>query len=119
MNCHCSRNRSKYTPVSLPYRWCMSSKALSPSTSIHQHSRHAFSLRACLVVKDFVRLEHEIGGFDIVAVGIMIRNGLPRVGEIEIHNARLNGYFVPHNSKQFLQPVSQGLVGPNLVKLRE
>jgi len=70
-------------------------------------------------VEEFVGLEHEVGGLDVVAVGVVIGDGLPWVGEVEIHNAGLDADFVANDGEEFFETRAQGGVGPYLVELSE
>ncbi len=62
---------------------------------------------------------HEIRCLHVVAVGIVIGNRTPVVGEVEIHDAGLHCYFVANDMEQFVDSLPKRVIFPDLVELRK
>src|SRR2546423_15221965 len=65
------------------------------------------------------RFEHEVGGLNVVAVGVMVGDGAPVVREVKVHCARLDADSVAHDCEQLLKAAAKRRVLPDFVELRE
>src|SRR5215469_2036053 len=83
---------------------------------VYKHTGHAFGLCISLVMQHLVCLQHQVGGFDIVPVRVVIRNRLPCVREVEVHHTGFDAYPVPNDRKQLLKPRSQSWIWPDAIE---
>ena len=73
---------------------------------------HVLGARIVTLAKYVFRLEHEVGGFDVVTVRIVIGNWTPVIGEKQVHRSRLNTDLVSNQRQHLFQTLAQRVILP-------